>query len=201
MAKGGAFEREISRRLSAWWLSNPDADTSDVIFWRTSQSGGRATTRAKTGRKTTTAHCGDIASLDERGAPLTQLITFELKKGYSSASLHALLDKPKSAAVQIYEKWIAQAEASAKAAGSQYWAIIHSRPRRETTITMPADLLDSLHNDVQLPVIRFGTEPVRDGPRTDIKWCVSCLFDEFLLGVEPQDIRLLLMLSKKRECV
>jgi len=42
MAKGGEFERDISRFLSRWWTYGE----RDDVFWRTSASGARATTRS-----------------------------------------------------------------------------------------------------------------------------------------------------------
>lgn len=77
--KGSPFEREICLLLTKWWLR--DDDPEDTIFWRTAGSGGRATVRGKRGRRTSKQHCGDIAALDDQGRALTDLITFELKRG------------------------------------------------------------------------------------------------------------------------
>ena len=41
--KGGAWEREFSKYLSLWITEGE----RDDVFWRSSQSGGRATQRAK----------------------------------------------------------------------------------------------------------------------------------------------------------
>ncbi len=136
--KGSDFERTVCRDLSKWWST--DGDT-DVLFWRTASSGGRATNNTKKGKSTTQAHCGDICALDARGAQLTQLITFELKRGYTSAILHALLDRSDSAACQEYESWINQAVASSQSAKTPHWAIIHKRNQRETILTCPSALL------------------------------------------------------------
>ncbi len=141
MAKGSSFEREICRKLTAWWTGDA---TRDVIFWRTSQSGGRATTRRKVGKETTQAHCGDITAVEPEGKPLTDLITWELKCGYTRATLHDLIDKPKKGALQEWEKWVRQAKAAAKNAGTPYWAIVHRRDRREPLICVPTGLVDGL---------------------------------------------------------
>lgn len=55
MGKGQDLERSISRQLSLWW-SNGEADD---WFWRASQSGGRATQRAKKGMRTLNS-AGDL---------------------------------------------------------------------------------------------------------------------------------------------
>ena len=188
MAKGSQFERDTCRRLSTWWSGDPD---TDVLFWRTSQSGGRATSRGKRGKHTTASHCGDIAALDERGAPLTRLITFELKRGYQSATIHELLDKPQLAAVQTYEKWIEQAITAASNAKTPFWALIHARNRRDTTLTIPSSLFEQLGCTTQIvrpPTVRL-LAPVK--LLWDVVWIgVTCMkLESFLDGITPSEIR------------
>lgn len=132
--KGSTFERWFCRRLTTWWTKD---DESDVLWWRTSQSGGRATARLKKGKETIRAHCGDISAVHEQGRSLTDLITFELKRGYAKATIHDLLDAGAGAAEQTYAAWIAQAAASAAAANTPYWMVVHQRPRREPLILTP----------------------------------------------------------------
>lgn len=76
--KGSAFEREISKKLSLWWTEGE----RDDVFWRTSQSGGRATTRFKSG-KSTAGSGGDLTFIDEIGKPLIDYFLIELKRGYT----------------------------------------------------------------------------------------------------------------------
>ncbi len=59
MPKGSNFEREICKLLSLWWTN----DKRDDIFWRTSGSGARATTRSKTKQKTFGQY-GDVQATD-----------------------------------------------------------------------------------------------------------------------------------------
>ncbi len=186
MAKGSSFERRVCRRLSEWW--DPSAD--DVLFWRTAGSGGRATVRRKTGRKTNTAHAGDIAALGENGAELTRLIAWELKCGYQSATIHQLLDRPKSAAVQHYEEWIGQAVASARAANAPYWAVVHDRSRRETVMLAPVMLFEVLDcfPSLRNPVFRLALDDRWTG-RTEPLRLVCCHFEAFLNAVTPARIR------------
>ncbi len=140
-SKGGGFEREFCRTLTVWWTGDPERD---VIFWRTSQSGGRATTRRKAGKRTTQAHCGDITAVEPEGKPLTDLITWELKRGYNKAALHDVVDKPKKDVLQEWEKWVRQAKAAAANAGSPYWAIVHRRDHRKPLVCVPVRLMDEL---------------------------------------------------------
>lgn len=79
MAKGSGYERNICKKLSLWWSN----EKKDDIFWRTSQSGGRATQRMKSGC-TTENSSGDACYLDAVGKPLVDLVCIEMKKGYTS---------------------------------------------------------------------------------------------------------------------
>lgn len=81
MPKGGRFELEICSLLSRWW-SNGDRDD---IFGRTAGSGGRFTSRNKTG-KFTAFQSGDVTFTDDIGRPLCQLFNIECKTGYSTRS-------------------------------------------------------------------------------------------------------------------
>jgi hypothetical protein len=131
-AKGAAFERDICRQLSLWWTSQQ----RDDIFWRTPQSGGRATHRAQK-NKGTAGHYGDIMAVDPIGNPLLKFMTFELKHGYGGASAMDLLDGgPKS----LWRAWIIGAMRVCEDARSRYWAVIARRHCRKTVICYPSDL-------------------------------------------------------------
>lgn len=81
MAKGGDFERDVSKFLSLWWTHNERED----IFWRTSASGARATTRAAGFKKTKYEH-GDITFTDPIAKPMLDLMIIEAKRGYTNTS-------------------------------------------------------------------------------------------------------------------
>ena len=78
MAKGDSYERKKSKEYSLWWSHGE----RDDIFWRTSGSGGRATSRAKQGKKTFQSH-GDLKAEDPSGIPFREVCVVEFKKGYS----------------------------------------------------------------------------------------------------------------------
>lgn len=138
--KGGKFEREICKRLSLWWSDGED----DSIFWRTHSSGGRATQRAKKGKKTT-GQDGDVGAIHPSGKPLIDLVSIELKCGYNkTADLHGLIDKLDSSAPTQYEMWIDQAIRSHQNAGSFSWLIIHQRTRKEPLVIVPQKLMVEL---------------------------------------------------------
>jgi len=180
MAKGSNYERTICKTLSNWWTKDRD----DGIFWRTSNSGGRATVRGRKGKKTT-GQAGDICAIDPVGKPFVDRITLEVKRGYPAASLHALLDKPAKAKPQIYETWIAQAKASQKEAGTPFWGIIHQRDRRETIMTIPGILWYGL-STIEGPFIEYSFSTDTDDMPSNI--IVSFPFAAFLKCITPETL-------------
>ena len=168
-AKGSAFEREICTKLSLWWTQDLPEPRTD-IFWRTSGSGARAKVRGRKGKQTHGQH-GDICAIDPIGQPLIDLLTIELKRGYSKHTITDLLDKPEGAAKQVYEKWIEQAEESHVHAGSKSWLLIVKRDRRKELIISP------LFNQA---FTRFWLKPNVLGIVT---------LQDFLIDWTPEDIR------------
>lgn len=75
--KGTPFEREMSKELSWWWSWGE----RDDLIWRTSDSGGRATQRAKTNQITKYQH-GDLGPTDFSIYPLFDFFLMETKRGY-----------------------------------------------------------------------------------------------------------------------
>jgi hypothetical protein len=131
-AKGSAFERLICTRLSLWWSDGEN----DAIFWRTSQSGGRATTRRKKD-KDTFGQAGDIAAVDPIGQPLMRMFAMELKRGYSGFSPFDVVDRAKGMKPQTFETWVRQASRSSVESKSVSWLIIFKRDRRQAMAAMP----------------------------------------------------------------
>jgi len=108
MGKGENFEREIPVDLSLWWSDGK----RDDIFWRSSGSGSRAKTRAKTGKKTSNSY-GDISYIDAIGEPLTAIFMFSLKRGYSKKKGKkvdplAMIDSKQR--TNLFEEWWIEAE-------------------------------------------------------------------------------------------
>ena len=129
--KGAQFERVLCRQLSTWWSDG----RRDDLFWRSSQSGGRATRRTKRGKKTAGSY-GDIMSMGLDASLLTTFVTIELKCGYNTSTIHDLIDGAESSKQQ-YSKWIEQAEEASHEAMSQHWWLIHKRDRRDPILVTP----------------------------------------------------------------
>lgn len=137
--KGGDYERELCKTLSEWWTHGE----RDDVFWRSSQSGGRATQRAKSGKRTHGSY-GDIAAVDPIGEPLIRWATLELKRGSSHGTPWDLFESNDSKAERIFESCLNQAYASAVDAQSIGWALICRRDRKRSIIYVEQCLYDSL---------------------------------------------------------
>lgn len=135
--KGSSYERAICKALSLWWTDG----TSDAVFWRTSTSGARATSRRKRGKSTHGQH-GDVCATDPIGEAFCRALAVEIKKGYSKFSPFDVLDKPKRGKPQLFEEWMAQAEDSCQHGGTLSWLIIFKRDKRQAMVAFPERLLD-----------------------------------------------------------
>lgn len=133
--KGNTFERLICTQLSLWWSKG----IRDDIFWRTSNSGGRATIRSQR-NKTTKSHYGDICAVDPIGQPLLDLAVIEAKRGYKEATIGCLVDRPRKINQQTFEGWIQQCIEAMDNAESFAWLLIVKRDRREAMVYMPSYL-------------------------------------------------------------
>lgn len=173
--KGGNFERNLCKLLSRWWTRGE----RDDVFWRTSNSGGRATFQNRRAKKTR-VHCGDIAAIDPIGEPLLDLVTIEAKKGYNKRTIHDLLDKPERAKLQQYEEWFQQAEEERLNRGCPFWWVIHARDCRQALIFFP----DTLAKFLILPP--FSNQIILYWNQMKI---VGCRLVDFLATIEPEDFR------------
>ena len=134
-SKGSDFERAICKQLGLWWTNGE----RDDVFWRTSQSGGRATQRTKQGVATRNEY-GDIHATDIGGYPLTNLATIEVKKGYTRQTIFDMLDKLPRETKQPYKLFLRQAIEQHYEAGSFSWWLISKRDYKNTMLTIPLNL-------------------------------------------------------------
>jgi hypothetical protein len=181
--KGFSYERKICKLLSSWWTNGK----RDDIYWRASQSGGRATTRLKTKKKTYGQH-GDIAAIDPIGLPLLELMVVECKNGYGKDHILTLLDKPNKNKTPEFEKWINKAISCKQASGAFGWCIIHQRKGRDATIYFDWDLFKYLRNKCEglhaVTMLKFvWMEDAQE---------IACIsLRDFLKHVKPNDVKTL----------
>jgi hypothetical protein len=174
MAKGSNFEREICKLLSRWWTSGE----RDDVFWRSSQSGGRATQRARSGHKTFGSY-GDIAAVDPIGQPLLRYFTIELKRGRSHGFLGDVLDVKGDNSKHPFVATLRQARRSAKLAGSKTWLLICRRDRRQAMVYLPWKYAEQLTGDFTVVYLFIG------GKRN---WIAALPLEDFLSDVLPKQI-------------
>jgi len=130
--KGGAFERELCHALSQWWSNGERSDH----FWRSANSGGRATVRNQKG-KSTRGNYGDIRAEDADAANLIEFVTIELKRGYNRCTPTDLLDCRSQEKLKGFEQFLSQAITSADQAGSFGWLLIHRRDKKRAMVYFP----------------------------------------------------------------
>lgn len=192
MAKGGAWEREISDTLSEWWSGSDE----ESLFWRTSQSGGRATVRTRKGKKTRGQH-GDITSTDPSSEPMTRLFTIEAKRGYAGQTINELVDRTGhlNPHKDTLEHWIWKLE---KQSPTPYWLLIHRRNKREALAYFPLKFYHAVR-DANLGPFKGkprrpflflncrARESTKD-PGDRVNLCVM-LFEDFLAEVTPSSVK------------
>lgn len=145
MAKGAGFERHIAKVLGRWWTNGE----RDDIFWRTSQSGGRATIRKRKG-KSTKNQDGDLCATDPIGQPLIDKTTIELKVGYNGWTIKEVIDK-KEGVHSTLEKFFEQCEREKESQGKDCWWLITRQDRRETLIFMNHQFWKWLKPRIEIP--------------------------------------------------
>jgi len=101
--KGQQFERDVCKQLSLWVSKGK----SKNLFWRSAQSGGRATTLRKKGEDLS-VHAGDIAAIDPAGEQFCKTFFVECKF-LKSLKLDTLVYPMKGVIQPIWEKCREQA--------------------------------------------------------------------------------------------
>lgn len=140
-SKGGAFEREFSKLLSLYVTEGTRTD----VFWRSSQSGGRATQRAKQ-NLTTAGSYGDITCLDSDFAFITETCCFELKRGYNGTNIQELIDGNKKEP-ELLQFW-KQCERDRILGDRLFSIVVFKRDRKRAIITIPRKLHYLIAKDI-----------------------------------------------------
>ena len=143
--KGSSYERELAEKLSLWWSDGK----ADDWFFRSSNSGGRATERAKVGKRTLNS-AGDLQAQCGEAQKLLDIVCIEAKRGYPQVSIADYFEKKSGG----FHDFIEQSRKAASLAGSPGWAVVHKRDRRDAVIWVSSiygsypiiDSLDSFLN-------------------------------------------------------
>lgn len=187
MPKGSDFEREQCKRFSLWWTHGK----RDDVFWRSHASGARATQR---GTKRTAGQYGDITASDPVGNPLIDMVTIEIKRGYSALTIQDILDRgPAQNAQQEWERFICQAVGSHRMAGSFAWMVLARRDKRVAWVYMPSYLIMGLRDvgavpERVWPSMQLNVE-IRDARKVAERYSLfATTLDNWLAHVQPEHI-------------
>lgn len=198
MAKGGNYERDVCKLLSLWWSNGH----TDEVFWRTSNSGGRATSRKKAGKSTNT-HVSDVGFTDVRGKPFLDMFAVEIKRGYNKkgwgASIADFIDIPiHHRSTLQYQEWLDQVFEAKKNSGALSWMIIHRRDEREAVVLISVQMFNELKlaRDTTLNCALFHYVH-RQNDKTI--FIAALLLEDFLRLVTPRQIKDLLPTLSKEE--
>jgi hypothetical protein len=92
-----------------------------------------------------------VACSDPDGAILTDLFAIEIKRGYSTCTIHDLLDRGSHSIPPEFGKWVQQACRSAEMTGTYSWLLITRRDRRLPLIWMDNEIITAIeYNQVQM---------------------------------------------------
>ena len=188
--KGSAYERLTCKELSKWWSFGK----WDDVFWRTSQSGGRATSRMKKGIRTADSY-GDVMAIREEGKPLTKETFIEIKRGYTGKkgkkrtkyiSITDIMDTPRNLKHRpVLIKWWRDANEKCKEADRKRTFIIFRRDRKTACIVMSRKIFLWLEkkNGLMMCPPYFGWTWVNLGVVADL---MVIPLEDFLKWCKPQ---------------
>jgi hypothetical protein len=129
MAKGGEFEREISKFLTKWLTGKE----KPYKYWRQDASGGLATVHEEN-----THMAGDIKPLASDAEFLTDVFSIECKTGYPKTSIWQHVTPTKFA---LEDFWV---QAIEDAPEEKYPMLIYRKLRRKPLVGINSTIKDSL---------------------------------------------------------
>lgn len=182
MAKGSQGERTVAKDLSLWWTR---CERDDCV-WRTSGSGARFTTRAKSGQHTAYS-VGDFTFTDPIAKPLFDLLVIENKVGYSGLiDPLAGVDGKKE---DILDKWLKKAKYECQQAHRKYPLVIFKRNHKDRCVLLPFEFFNDIAQKITPTFPRILMYPQRT---------VIMGFDQFLNWCMPEIIELILRKEKSK---
>lgn len=129
MAKGGEFEREISKFLTKWLTGKE----KPYKYWRQDASGGLATVHEENVHMS-----GDIKPLGKDAEFLTDIFSIECKTGYPKTSFWQHITSAKFA---LEDFWVQAIEDSPE---DKYPMLIYRKLRRKPLVGINNTIKDSL---------------------------------------------------------
>jgi len=136
-AKGSQWERDISRFLTKWVTGKE----KPLVFWRTPGSGSFVT------NKVSTDASGDIISILPEGRFFTDIISCELKIGYSDVDLFKHFKNTKN---NILESFWNQCLRDASQV-NKHGMLIYKKKGYNAIVGIENDLMCLLKQQIELP--------------------------------------------------
>lgn len=175
-AKGADFERSLAKRLSLWWTKGE----RDDIFWRSQQSGGRATQRKKQGKATANQE-GDLTVMDAAGQPFIDKIVVEAKCGYPSFSIEGEINK--TAEKTVFKDFINQCLKEVGCSERFFWLIV-KQDRKKEIVLVPFSFITFVRSK--------GNNKLRKNEYLEIHLndhhLVCFRLQDFLSNISPEDL-------------
>jgi hypothetical protein len=177
MAKGSQAERDVSRDLSLWWTNHE----RDDLIWRTSGSGARFTTRAKSGL-VTAGGAGDFTYVDSCAKPLFDLLVIENKTGYSDlVDPLAMVDSNKA---DILDTWLKKACVECQQTKRHYPMLIFKRNRKARCVMIPIMFFYEISKRKSVEdfsrIILYPQKTVIMGFDEFLNWCTPEIIKDIL---------------------
>jgi hypothetical protein len=184
MAKGGEFEREISKFLTKWLTGKQ----KPYKYWRQDASGGLATVHAENVHMS-----GDIKPLAKDAEFLTDIFSIECKTGYPKTSFWQHFTPTKFALEEFWSQAIEDAR-------DKYPMLIYRKLRRKPVIginNITRNLFDSLIDSLNYVNVtwRQPIKCIRCNKVHDLEEIFLYDFNGFFDIVKPDHIK---NLNKKR---
>ena len=198
MAKGGEFERKMSKELSLYITNGKDPDA----VWHTKGSGGRATKRKKLNQVNKKYEHGDLGPDDPKVNYFFDFFNGELKTGYAKTNKSKitnitrvnqwcvldLLDSPRQQIPMFYDFWN-QILVDSEASGREP-LLIFRRLRKEPCIAMHLDIFDKISENILNKEVSFDilTVKLAEYPyliaicnmREFYKWSMGIMTENFI---------------------
>lgn len=171
-AKGSAFEREISKRLTLWLTGQK----KELAFWRSSGSGATFTLNKGATREMS----GDISGITSDAIKICNLINFELKNGYSEASFDVFLKNNKNDCLKSFWQ---QSCRDAKLTNKEPLVIFRKKRMPNIWCAMTVNLFQRFEQLKKFRFIMLAWEPELELPAS-----IFLNLEDFLLSVTPQQL-------------
>lgn len=178
MAKGGDFERNVSKFLTKWLTGK----AKPYMFWRQDASGGIATVHIENSHMT-----GDICSVHPNSRFFISIFSIECKTGYPQTSFWQHFTNSKFG---IENFWLQACEDASKA--NKHPMLIYRKKGRRQVIGIDKYIQERLYKRLK----ELNHTVIVWGEGSALKSCFLYDMVDFFDKIKPDDIRRIKGLGK-----